>query len=192
MTKYSLLRHLLTCHHTLSATLISSHVTYRLKMSWRIQARICVCRRSIMIKIFYIFLFYLLFVCLLPGKSTNSHLLSKSRHLVFPYFLQVIEWMKKPTPLSEINGFGPWSCQGGAKDVSGKQAKWHDSLASLWNSTSTTIYGWSQVLFLENSTPVRTCAVIFTTSLCVFCFFFCFIVRLLWISWMLIWNEQIR
>ncbi|CAG5122119.1 unnamed protein product [Candidula unifasciata] len=29
---------------------------------------------------------------------------------------QVIDWMKNPTPLSEINGFGPWSCQGGAKD----------------------------------------------------------------------------
>ncbi|CAG5126745.1 unnamed protein product [Candidula unifasciata] len=30
---------------------------------------------------------------------------------------QVIEWMKKPTPVHEINGFGPWSCQGAAKDI---------------------------------------------------------------------------
>ncbi|BFZ10843.1 hypothetical protein BsWGS_13882 [Bradybaena similaris] len=30
---------------------------------------------------------------------------------------QVIDWMKNPTPLSEINGFGPWSCQGAAKDI---------------------------------------------------------------------------
>lgn len=30
---------------------------------------------------------------------------------------QVIEWMKNPTPVREINKFAPWSCQGAAKDV---------------------------------------------------------------------------
>ncbi|GFO44527.1 hypothetical protein PoB_007103200 [Plakobranchus ocellatus] len=36
-------------------------------------------------------------------------------HIVTPS--QVIAWMKNPTPLSRINNFQPWSCDGGANDV---------------------------------------------------------------------------